>query len=106
MGRHELHELTPMQNRRVGAFSRFVIIRVIRVKGLHELALEYRLKANDQKPRDRQKMTVEAMISFAIRPQGWSNDLASTRAGTFETTTTGTIQLKMNLNSRGKIESG
>src|SRR6266404_6071284 len=71
-----------------------------------ELALEYRLKANDQKLRDRQKMTVEAITSFAIKPQGWSNDFASNRAGTFETTTTGTIQLKINLNRGGKIESG
>ena len=66
-----------------------------------ELALEYRRRAKAQKARDMQTIIVDAITNFAISPQGWPNDLASTRAGTFETTTTGTIQLKMNLNRRG-----
>jgi hypothetical protein len=40
------------------------------IQRFYELALEYRFKANDQNARERQKMTIEAITSFDISPNG------------------------------------
>src|SRR5215472_12735572 len=76
------------------------------VAAFHELALEYRRRANDQNARERQNTTVDATMSWSMSGPGWPKDLIRSRAGILATITTGIIQPKMILKRRGKIASG